>query len=120
HWPCPCGLHGKPYGQHCRDTEIFALGVETLQGTAPRMVPGALAQILSSMIQGDARFRIWCKTLWPRPQTEPFDQFLDALGYATLGKDWFDEQAERPPEKQHAVARWRSAMVALLKKPPLI
>jgi hypothetical protein len=84
------------------------------------MVPGALAQIQSSVVQGDTRFRIVWNTLWPRPQTEPFDQFLDALVYATLGKDWFDGQAQRPPEKQHAVARWRSAMVELLRKPPLI
>jgi len=118
--PCPCGLHGRLYGDCCRDKGIHAMGNEMLRGNAPRMVRGALAQIQSSVIQGDTRFRIVWNTLWPRPQTEPFDQFLDALVYATLGKDWFDEQAQRPPEKQHAVARWRSAMVELLKKPPLI
>lgn len=118
--PCPCGLRGKSYSDCCKDKGAHALGNEMLRGTTLRMVPGALAQIQSSMVQGDTRFRIVWNTLWPRPQTEPFDQFLDALVYATLGKDWFDEQAYHPPEKQHAVVRWRSAMVELLKKPPLI
>jgi hypothetical protein len=117
---CPCGLHGKPYGDCCRDKGIHALGNEMLRGTAPRAVPGALAQIQSSVVQGDTRFRFVWNTLWHRPQTEPFDQFLDALVYATLGRDWFDEQAQRPAAKRHAVARWRDAMVELLKKPPVI
>ena len=50
--PCPCGLHGKSYGDCCKDKGIHALGNEMLRGTAPRMVPGALSQIQSSMVTG--------------------------------------------------------------------
>ena len=38
--PCPCGLHGKPYGDCCKAKGIHALGNEMLRGTAPRMVAG--------------------------------------------------------------------------------
>ena len=48
--PCPCGLHGKSYGDCCKDKGVHALGNEMLRGTAPRMVPGALSQIQSSMV----------------------------------------------------------------------
>jgi len=85
--PCPCGLHGKSCGDCCKDQGIHALGNAMLRGTAPIIVPGARTTISSSMVMGDTRFRFVWNTLWPRPQTEPFDQFLDALVYATLGKD---------------------------------
>lgn len=118
--PCPCGLHGKIYGDCCKDQGVHALGNSMLRGTSPITVPGARTTISSSTVMGDTRFRFVWNTLWNRPQTEPFDQFLDALVYATLGKEWFEEQAQRAPEKRHAVARWRDAMVELLKRPPII
>src|SRR6266700_702867 len=62
--PCPCGLHGKSYGDCCKDKGIHALGNEMLHGTAPRMVPGALSQIQSSMVKDDTRFRIVWNTVW--------------------------------------------------------
>jgi len=85
--PCPCGLHGKSYGHCCKDKGIHVLGNEMLRGTAPRMVPGALSQIQSSMIKDDTRFRIVWNTLWHYPQHETFHQFLDALVVGTLGKE---------------------------------
>jgi len=39
--PCPCGLHGKSYGDCCKDKGIHALGNEMLRGTFPKTVPGA-------------------------------------------------------------------------------
>ena len=48
--PCPCGLHGKSYGDCCKDKGIHALGNEMLRGTFPKTVPGALTQIQSSMV----------------------------------------------------------------------
>lgn len=77
--PCPCGLHAKHYGACCQDKGPHALGNQMLRRTAPRMVPGALAEIQSSMVKGETRLRLVRNTLWPRPQAEPFDQFLDAL-----------------------------------------
>ncbi len=115
--PCPCGLHGKPYGECCRDKGIHALGNEMLRGTAPRMVPGALAQIQSSMIQGDTRFRFVWNTLWHYPQHETFHQFLDALVVGTLGREWFEEQLRLPLKNQSAIVKWRTAMLELLRRP---
>ena len=115
--PCPCGIHGNPYGECCRDKGIHALGNEMLRGTAPRMVPGALAQIQSSMIQGDTRFRFVWNTLWHYPQEETFHQFLDALVFGTLGKEWFEEQLRGPLRNQHAIFKWRTEMVELLRRP---
>ncbi len=115
--PCPCGLHGKPYGECCRDKGIHALGNEMLRGTAPRMVPGALAQIQSSMIQGDNRFRFVWNTLWHYPQHETFHQFLDALVVGTLGREWFEEQLRLPLKNQSAIVKWRTAMLELLRRP---
>ncbi len=90
--PCPCGLHGKSYGDCCKDKGIHALGNEMLRGTAPRMMPDALSQIQSSMVKDDTRFRIVWNTVWHYPQHETFHQFLDALVVGTLGKEWFEEQ----------------------------
>jgi hypothetical protein len=115
--PCPCGLHGKPYGECCRDKGIHALGNQMLQGTAPRMVPGALTQIQSSMIQGDTRFRFVWNTLWHYPQDETFHQFLDALVVGTLGREWFEDQLKLPIKNQSAIVKWRAAMIELLRRP---
>ena len=115
--PCPCGLHGKPYSDCCCDKGIHALGNEMLRGTAPRMVPGALAQIQSSMVQGETRFRFVWNTLWHYPQHETFHQFLDALVVGTLGRDWFEEQLRLPLRNQNAIVKWRTAMVELLRRP---
>lgn len=115
--PCPCGLHGKSYGDCCRDKGIHALGNQMLRGTAPRMVPGALSQIQSSMVKDDTRFRIVWNTLWHYPQHETFHQFLDALVVGTLGREWFEEQLRLPLKNQNAIVKWRMAMVELLRRP---
>jgi hypothetical protein len=114
---CPCGLHGKPYGDCCRDKGIHALGNEMLRGTAARMVPGALAQIQSSMVQGDTRFRSLWNTIWHYPQHETFHQFLDALVVGTFGREWFEEQLQLPLKNQSAIVKWRTAMAELLRRP---
>lgn len=115
--PCPCGLHGKSYGDCCKDKGIHALGNEMLLGTAPRMVSGALSQIQSSMVQGDTRFRIVWNKVWPSPQHETFHQFLDALVVGTLGREWFEGQVLLPLKNQNAIVKWRAAMVELLRRP---
>jgi hypothetical protein len=115
--PCPCGLHGKSYGDCCKDKSMHALGNEMLRGTAPKMVPGALSQIQSSMVKDDTRFRIVWNRVWHYPQHETFHQFLDALVVGTLGKDWFEEQLLRPLKNQNAIVKWRTAMVELLRRP---
>jgi hypothetical protein len=74
--PCPCGLHGKSYGDCCKDRGIHALGNEMLRGTAPRMVPGALSQIQSSMVKDETRSRIVWNTVWQHPQQETFHQLI--------------------------------------------
>ena len=115
--PCPCGLHGKPYGDCCRDKGIYALGNKMLRGTALRMVPGALAQIQASMVKDDTRFRIVWNKVWHYPQHETFHQFLDALVVDTLGREWFEEQRRLPDKNQNAIVKWRTAMVELLRRP---
>ena len=81
------------------------------------MVPGALAQIQSSMVQGDTRFRfISWNTLWQYPQHETFHQFLDALVVGTLGREWFEEQLRLPLKNQNAIVKWRAAMLDLLRR----
>jgi hypothetical protein len=108
--PCPCGLHGKSYGDCCKDKGVHAPGNEMLRGTAPRMVPGALSQIQSSwssMIPGFGS----SGTLLGYPQHETFHQFLDALVVGTLGKEWFEKQLLLPLKNQNAIVKWRAAMV---------
>ena len=115
--PCPCGLHGKPYGDCCRDKGIHALGNEMLRGTAPRMVPGALAQIQSSMVQSDTRFRFVWNVLWNSPQDQTFHQFLDGLVVKILTKEWFDQQLLLPIKNRSVIVRWRAAMQELVQRP---
>jgi hypothetical protein len=115
--PCPCGLHGKPYGDCCRDKGAHALGNEMLRGTPPRMVPGALAQIQSSMVKDDIRFRIVWNELWRSPQDQTFHQFLDGLAVKTLTKEWFEQQLLLPLKNQNAIVKWRTAMLELLRRP---
>jgi hypothetical protein len=114
---CPCGLHGKSYGDCCKEKGIHALGNEMLRGTAPRLVPGALSQIQSSMVQGDTRFRIVWNKVWHYPQQETFHQFLDALVVGTLGQEWFEQQLLLPLKNQNAIVKWRTAMVEVLRRP---
>jgi hypothetical protein len=117
--PCPCGLHGKSYGDCCKDKGIHALGNEMLRGTFPKTVPGALTQIQSSMVnvKDDTRFRIVWNKVWYYPQHETFHQFLDALVFGTLGKDWFEKQLLLPFKNQNEIVKWRKAMVELLRRP---
>ncbi len=117
--PCPCGLHGKSYGDCCKNKGIHALGNEMMRGTAPRMVPGALSQIQSSMVnvKDDTRFRIVWNKVWYYPQHETFHQFLDALVVGMLGKEWFEKQLLLPLKNQNAIVKWRAAMVELLRRP---
>jgi len=117
--PCPCGLHGKSYGDCCKDKGIHALGNEMLRGTFPKTVPGALTQIQSSMVNAkdDTRFRIVWNKVWYYPQHETFHQFLDALVFGTLGKDWFEKQILLPFKNQNEIVKWRKAMVELLRRP---
>jgi hypothetical protein len=53
--PCPCGLHGKVYGNCCQGKGVHAMGNAMLMGTAPIIVPGARGHLTSSMVQGDSR-----------------------------------------------------------------
>jgi hypothetical protein len=115
--PCPCGLHGKSYGYCCRDKGIHASGNEILRGTAPRLVPGALSQIQSSMVQGDTRFRFVWNELWQSPQDQTFHQFLDGLVVKTLTREWFEQQLLLPVKNQNVIVRWRAAMLELLRRP---
>jgi hypothetical protein len=88
-----------------------------LRGTAPKMVPGALTQIQSSMVKDDTRFRIVWNTVWHYPQHETFHQFLDAIVVGTLGREWFEKQLLRPLKNQNAIVKWHTAMVELLRRP---
>ena len=115
--PCPCGLHGRPYGDCCKDKGVHALGNEMLRGTAPRMVPGALSQIQSSMVTDDTRFRIVWNKLWHSPQDQTFHQFLDGLVVKTLTREWFEQQLLLPVKNQNAIVKWRAAMLELLRRP---
>ncbi len=115
--PCPCGLHGKSYGYCCRDKGMHASGNEILRGTAPRLVPGALSQIQSSMVQGDTRFRFVWNELWQSPQDQTFHQFLDGLVVKTLRREWFEQQLLLPVKNQNVIVRWRAAMLELLRRP---
>jgi hypothetical protein len=115
--PCPCGLHGKAYGDCCKEKGIHALGNQMLRGTAPRLVPGTLSQILSSMVQGGTRFRIVWNKVWHYPQQETFHQFLDALVVGTLGQAWFEQQLLLPLKSQNAIVKWRTATIEVLRRP---
>ena len=90
-----------------------------LRGTFPKTVPGALTQIQSSMVnvKDDTRFRIVWNKVWYYPQHETFHQFLDALVFGTLGKDWFEKQLLLPFKNQNEIVKWRKAMVELLRRP---
>jgi hypothetical protein len=115
--PCPCGLHGRSYGDCCKDKGIHALGNEMLRGTSLRMVPGALSQIQSSMVKDDVRFRFVWNELWQSPQDQPFHQFLDGLVVKTLTREWFEQQSLLPVKNQNVIVRWRVAMLELLRRP---
>jgi len=115
--PCPCGLHGKSYGDCCKDKGMHALGNEMLRGTSPRMVPGALSQMQSSMVKDDTRFRFVWDEYWQSPQDQTFHQFLDDLVVKTLTREWFDQQLLLPVKNQNVIVRWRAAMLELLQRP---
>jgi hypothetical protein len=115
--PCPCGLHGKTYGDCCENKGVHALGNEILRGTSPRTVPGALTPIQSSMVNDDTRIRIVWNGIWNSPQDQTFHQFLDALVLKTLGEDWFEAQLLLPLKKQSEIVKWRKAMLDLLRRP---
>jgi hypothetical protein len=69
------------------------------------------------MVKDDTRFRIVWNTVWHYPQHETFHQFLDALVFGTLGKEWFEKQLLLPLKNQNAIFKWRAAMVELLRRP---
>jgi hypothetical protein len=115
--PCPCGLHGKAYGDCCKNKGAHALGNEMLRGTSLRTVPGALTQIQSSMVKGDTRFRIVWNGLWDSPQDQTFHQFLDAFVVKTLTREWLEEQSCRQSKSQSVIVKWRDAVFELLRRP---
>jgi len=115
--PCPCGLHGKTYGECCSGKGHHAMGNAMLLGSTPIIVPGARTHISSSVVMGDTRFRPLWNRLFYSPQEQPFHQFLDGLVVDTMGKEWFEQQLTLPYDKQNAIVRWRSSTISLLKKP---
>jgi hypothetical protein len=94
-----------------------ALGNAMLRGTAPVLLPGARAEIISSMVKGDTRFRIIWNKLWYSPQEQTFHQFLDGLVGKTLEQSWFEQQQLLPVKNRNAIVRWRTALLSLLRKP---
>jgi hypothetical protein len=77
--PCPCGPHGKLYGECCKGKGRHALGNSMLLGSTPIIVPGARTHILSSTVMGDTRFRVLWNKLFHSPLKETFHEFLDGL-----------------------------------------
>lgn len=115
---CPCGLHGKSYGDCCEHKGPSALGNAIQRGNVSVILPGTRTQTLSSMVNGDTRWRIVWNVLWHSPQERTFHDFLDELILKTLGWEWFQEQKKLlPVDKQHAIVRWRSSLISLADRP---
>jgi hypothetical protein len=88
-----------------------------LRGTVPLRLEGTQTETLSSLVMGDRRHRIVWNKLWDAPQEQTFHNFLDALVVATFGHDWFEQQSQLAPDRQHVVAQWRSALLELVERP---
>jgi hypothetical protein len=115
--PCPCGLHGKSYGECCEHKGPNALGNAMQRGNVSVMLPGTRTPTQSSMVNGDTRWRIVWNVLWHSPQEKTFHDFLDELVLKTLGWEWFEEQNHLPIDKRHAIAGWRSSLLSLAGRP---
>jgi len=115
---CPCGLHGKSFGECCEHKGPDALGNAIQRSGVPRCLEGTRTETLSSIVNGDTRFRIVWNVLWNAPQEQTLHEFLDKLVLATLESDWFKEQGQLSPDDQNVIVRWRSFLFALLDKPP--
>jgi hypothetical protein len=115
--PCPCGMHGKNYGDCCETQGPDALGNAMQRGGVQVRLPGTRNETLSSWVSGDTRFRIVWNQLWDSPQEHTFHQFLDCLTVKTLGQEWFKQQVLLPIERQNAIVRWRASLRSLLDRP---
>ena len=91
-------------------------GNEMLRGTAPRMVPGALSQIQSSMVQGDTRFRFVWNELWHTHRTKRSTNSLMAWSLGLSAREWFEQQLLLPLKNQNVIVKWRTAMLELLRQ----
>ena len=87
------------------------------RGGVPLRLEGTRTETLSSIVNGDTRFRIVWNTLWNAPQEQTLHEFLDKLVLATLGRDWFTEQNQLPSDDQNVIVRWRSSLFALVDRP---
>lgn len=115
--PCPCGMHGKNYGDCCEPQGPDALGNAIQRGGVYVRLPGTLTDTLSSWVSGDTRFRILWNQPWTSPQEHTFHQFLDCLTVRTLGQDWFKQQMFPTVKYPSAIVRWRESLRSLLNRP---
>ena len=110
--PCPCGLHGKSYGDCCRIKAYMLLGTRCCEERLRGWCRVLYRKFSPAWSKDDTRFRIVWNKLWHYPQDETFHQFLDALGRRRLSaREWFEEQFLLPLKNQNAIVKWRTAMV---------
>ena len=89
-----------------------------LRGTAPRMVPGALAQIQSSMVSRMIPgFGSSGTKSGTTHSTKHSISSLMRWWSGRSAREWFEEQLLLPLKNQNAIVKWRTAMVELLRRP---
>jgi hypothetical protein len=72
---------------------------------------------IPSVVQGANRFRVVFKSIYPRPRSETFHEFLIYFLQWTLGREWWLSQARIQEPHRHIVLSWWDAFVAKVSGP---
>lgn len=98
--PCPCGS-GRKFKKCCGGPLARALlDPRPLVGPHPTGRPP-----LETLWQRK-RVRAVGNTLYLRPPSETFHDFLPNLLRIQLGKDWYNSELAKPPHERHQILRW--------------
>ena len=74
--------------------------------------------LVSSVVGNGTRIRAVLNTLYPRPASETFHEFLVDFMKWTFGKAWWMQQVATPTRSQHVVIRWTKAFAVNSRRPP--
>ena len=115
--PCPCG-GGKKF-KHChgkfseggelpfpRD-DVFQVKLQELEADdAQRQKQQGLGKpIISTDFQGQRVVAVGNR-VYHSPRWKTFHDFLREYVFMVLGKEWTEEQREKPPSNRHQIIRW--------------
>lgn len=112
--PCPC-RSGKKFKKCCGTRGVSPPPAPTLI-SAPKAPVEPHLNLVPSVPYRDRRARAVLSSIYMRPGTETFHEFLVNIVLWTFGEQWWKSQVGMREEDRHVVVRWKYDFAAGAKR----